>query len=366
MILRRPRSVYIVALAASTAVSSVVLAAPPNGAPRPFHESPASRPVYLVVDPCVRADPGDIRRILAIELGAAVLPTIEEDRDGTVVTARCGASSIDIAVLDLKTNQSLSRSVSIAEGASTSTARLLALVMAELVFVSWNELTLMTPLPERPRNPPPTSTSETTDSLPIEAKPKTPQPSPVHPRERIPVRLVGVASLRKVLSQGDTMWGGGLIVAQDQFTWMGWSVDALYEHGSTGFRLPTRSLDLRVFTLGAALLMHKSVGPITGRAGVGLRAGMVQMQARGVDGLTGFGAENDTQAVSPTQTEYVTWGWPLLQSSLTIHLPRPLVAEIKGELGYVILPVRGMSAGRLDLNLPGWWGSMQLGFGVAL
>jgi hypothetical protein len=299
----------------------------------------------------VPAEPNELRRILAIELGAVVLSGVSEDRVHTAVTARCGTNTIDLSVIDLATKRVVRRSVSIIEGASTSTARLLALVMAELVFVSWNELSITAP--EGHRIAPTYTTEHLLPALEVTSPEIRPRPN----NPWIPARLVALGSWRKILTQGDSMWGGGLLLAQDRFSWIGWSVDTLYEHGASGVRFATNPVDLRVLTVGGALLAHISMGPVTLRAGVGLRAGMVQMQARG---------PVESQPLTSSKTEYATWGWPLAQSSMTVKLLGPLIAEVRGEIGYVVLPVSAMSAHRFDLHIPGWWASTQFGLGIEL
>jgi hypothetical protein len=157
------------------------------------------------------------------------------------------------------------------------------------------------------------------------------------PADRM-LRVVAVASGRTFFKVPGILWGGGVRVGEERFHFMSWSADALIETGGVG--VTDNRYNLLTATVGGALLLWARIGPVTGRIGAGLRAGIAE--------------------VGSTASSVAPWGWPLATSSISFRLSPHFVLDVAGEAGYVVLP--SGKTGQADLK--GGWFSGQIGIGL--
>ncbi|MBI5531428.1 MAG: hypothetical protein HY898_01855 [Deltaproteobacteria bacterium] len=304
--------------------------------------------VQLTVDPCADVAAADVRRIAAIELGALLVPEgVAPAPDTTRVFVACVQGLIELRVDDPITGKSLQRQIDVREAAKPTRARLVALAAAELVYTSWTEL----------------ATNPTPEVAPAGARPpvevvqnmrdQVRRKIPVKLSPAQPLRVLGIVSRRSFLSQGGVLWGGGLRVADDPFQLVGWSADAVIEHGSVAATIGEVNIDTA--TLGGSLVLHREVSVLSMRAGLGLRFGVARMMGKPYSSQLAEGKS----VVAP-------WGWPLGVLALSITPIRPLVLEVQGEAGYVVLPLGGQVGGVQEITLQGAWAGVQLGIGMFL
>src|SRR5262249_57015189 len=110
----------------------------------------------LVVDPCVDAPAGQVRRLLAIDLGALLVDPEIPVAGATRASVGCDGTLTLLRVDDPVTGKSLTREVDIASSPPNARARLVALAVSELISASWTELaTNPTPAVSPAGTPPP-------------------------------------------------------------------------------------------------------------------------------------------------------------------------------------------------------------------
>ena len=226
-------------------------------------------------------------------------------------------------------------------------ARLVAIAASELVYASWTELAV-NPSPEVP----PAGFRPNLDVVrtvrdTVEKK----LPKRLNPPQ--PLRVVGMVSRRWFLSEGGELWGGGLRVSDDPFALFGWSADGLVEYGSVQRSLGR--VDIDTATIGGSIVMHREWGPLSMRAGLGIRMGAARMSGVPIRSDLAIG-----------RSVWAPWGWPLGVLALSVTPIRPLVIELQGEMGYVVLPLGGKVGGGQEITLAGAWAAVQLGVGMYL
>jgi hypothetical protein len=304
--------------------------------------------VQLTVQPCVDVPAADIRRIAAVELGALLVPDSNPpSADTTSVVVACQDGLIELRVNDPITGKSLKRTIDVRESGKPAQARLIALAAAELVYTSWTEL-VTNPAPEVAAAGPRASV-EVVQNMRDAVRKKL--PSKIAPPQ--PLRVLGVVSRRSFLAHGGTLWGGGLRIADDPFPLIGWSADAVVEHGSIAASLGDVAIDTA--TLGGSLVLHREWSVVSMRAGVGLRMGVARMIGQPYS----YQLAEGKSVVAP-------WGWPLGVLALSFTPVRPLVFEVQGEAGYVVLPLGGQVGGGREITLEGVWAGLQFGVGMFL
>lgn len=297
--------------------------------------------VLLEIADCAAIDEAEVRRIVAAELGAR--PAEVAGSDVTKVRVSCKDTRVLIDVQDPLTRKRVHRSFDIGLSDPRSRARLLAIAATELVLASWAELDTNPKLrvePEGPRAP----EDVTRAARKIAAKrtiaivPKARPGVRVEAPDERSFRIVALASRRSFFNYQGAMWGGGVRIGEDRFRFVSWSLDVLVEDGPLMSAVSTSRVTTG--TLGGALLLYGTAGPLVGRVGVGLRAGVT--------------------AIPNNSASIVPWGWPLAASSVSVRLGRRFVLELSGEGGYTVLPVqRGET-------LNGAWFSAQAGLGLVL
>ncbi|HEY3498510.1 MAG TPA: hypothetical protein VGK73_27655 [Polyangiaceae bacterium] len=346
----------------------------------PLRAAAETAPVSLELVNCSRLDEASVRRIFAADLGTRIAN--EPNPHITDVNIRCQGARVIVEVRDPLSRKTVQRSFDSTSFGDRGEARLVAIAASELVMASWAELAA-NPAPEvEPEGPtPPAQTLETARAVvrahrgPVknldsatpsarEAPPSagppgspenTPQSgtdgdasSPYIPAERkrppappdpsrvgTPVlRIMAIGSMRAFFNGSGELWGGGARIGEERFTVASWAVDALVESGTLASTKVTSA------TIGGLLHAFYAVEPLTLRAGVGLRAGLV---------------------TSENGSYLGTLGWPLATTSVSLFAHH-LVFDLSGELGHGVLP---LSSGA-EPSVRGFWGSAQLGVGLWL
>lgn len=303
--------------------------------------------VRMRIDPCIDASTDEVRRITAVELAAVLVDTTTAEQDVTQVTVGCSGGLVTLRVDDPITGKSIRRSVDLRDADSSARARLVALAVAELVYTSWSELAL-NPTPEVPA-----SGSQASQRAVEAARRAVMRRLPRNLNPPQPLRLLGVTSRRAFFSQEGALWGGGLRLADDPFPWIGWSFDALVEHGVIRADVGTVSLD--TFTIGGSILVHQQWSVLAMRAGLGIRGGVARMQG-----------DPDRTSVAQGKSAAAPWGWPLGVFAFSVIPFRPLVLEVAAEAGYVVLPLGASSGPVREVTLDGGWWGLQFGMGMTL
>ncbi len=322
-------------------------------------------PLLLGVSDCGELDEHEVRRLVVAELGA--IPVEEQAPEVTLVAVRCGGLRVTIRVHDPLSRKDVERSFNAAPLDPRARARWVALAAAELVLSSWAELEL-NPTPRTPpEGPEPPSAARSAAAAAVRKRAAAPaavtlasgKPAPTpdlssperrdrseaEPAPERTFRTVVMGTARSFLEKEGFLYGGGVRVSEERFAHMSWSADLLFEAGTVSSG--SVHYDIRSGTVGAWLMVYGRAGPsglITGRAGAGIRMGLIGSQAD-----TGGRASN---AVAP-------WGWPMAALSTTVG--RAFVVELSVEAGYVVLPVSGVATGS---SVRGPWASLQLGFGA--
>ena len=307
--------------------------------------------VTLEATGCDALHVDEARRVLAVELGAS----LAGEGDATAVTVRvtCVGGDARIVVLDPLSRKSLERRVALGSEDPRARGRLLGVAAAELVLASWSELA-ENPEPRvpsaDPAAPPETvaAAREIARARLVETRERKPRSDDRDVTNR-PFRAAPIVSRRAFFTLDGALWGGGVQVGQDVYTHLGWTADALAESGTitTSFA----SFRLTTGTVGGAILAYYALGPLVARAGAGLRIGVV--------------SSTDEAGGAHTAT-LAPWGWPRGIVGLTLTPISPLVLEVAGEIGQVVLPVTTSTVGISDATIRGGWYGAQLGIGLAL
>jgi len=324
--------------------------------------------IRLRLESCLGVDAAEVERVLAAELGAHLGASGAEVV--TEVTARCSGARLVLEVSDPISRKTLRRSFEWSSALGPGRSRLVGIAASELVLASWAELEL-NPTPKvepegQPASPaaalaardrlrrrvPPAPVARELGPSTVDVEPSGEVITPGErwfqarkPEDRR-LRTLGLVSMRRFLNRDGTLWGGGVRVGQEPLVATSWAADTIYETGSIQDR-SGRSFDIDTWTLGAQLLLAGQLDPVTLRAGIGLRAGIVFSALNGEDSFR-------DSAVAP-------WGWPFLALSATLTARR-FVLDLTGEGGYVALPVSQSTATATVFR--GVWVSAQVGVGI--
>jgi len=301
--------------------------------------APAGPALDVTIDDCAGVPSERVLAVLAVELRTAQPGAGAEGR-ATAVSVTCSEAGVELRVADPLTQKTLSRTVRLSAAAPVVRPRLLALAIVELVSASWAELSW---------NPEPTGVAAPAAGE-REAALDTVAPRAAPPARRA-LRLMAAFGGRGFLQSPRWTWGGGARVSHD-WEWLRWSMDALYERGSSaapGFG----SVTADAFSAGVALLAHRQLGPVSVGAGPGLRAGVAR-----------FGGVPESDLV---QGAAVTGGWAGAQLTAAARLDVGWLAiELGVEAGLVFLPVVARAGGVRVAAAEGAWLAALLSAGVSL
>jgi hypothetical protein len=300
--------------------------------------------VQLDLDACVAA-PDEIRRVVAVELGA-LLETGDAGADRrTRVAVTCDGTAVALRVDDPITNKSLARTIDLAGALPAARSRLLALAIAELVSASWTELEL-DPDPTAPLiGPHPTLAGRDAALTSVHAR--------AHRAPAPPARLVLDGGGEKFFAGSPMLAGAGLRVERDSFDPIGWVVDGEVHHGDQMTAIGRVSTD--VLGVGGAIVVHRGFGRWHVHLGGGARGGAVE--------LAGVAA---TTAAARGERFWAPWLGVLATGSVEVVLAHRFVLGARLETGEVISPVGGTVDGRRIVAIDGAWLEASIGIGVEL
>lgn len=292
--------------------------------------------VSLQVDPCVKVDVTEVRRLFRLEM-ATSLPNAVEGTAGatTRVTAGCKAGQVELQVIDALTAKVLVRRIRLGD---KGRERLLALAIMELLVASWVELAA-TP---RPRVTPVGGRGDI----------KTRRDASNFFRRKLRDESWEVSTtLRGGLSVGSIgMAGAGaLSVNLDAPNGFGWGVDMMLER--TTDRLALGEVTVSSFAAAVSIHLHRRWNTLRLRGALGARAGGVTMSGQpGQPGVVG----RSLTALS---------AGPLLRASASKPLVDKVMIELWLDTGYHLFPVRGLVNGDEQASVTGPWLAAHVGVG---
>lgn len=300
------------------------------------------RRVTLHLEDCLGADAAAVRRIVAAELGDALVGVERErggaapdapppEEEGTVVRADCGVESAIVVVSHEGTDVRLERRVDLAAAAPSARGRLLALSIAEMVASAWAAVDALPPPPPppppepeaRPIEPPPPPPDP--PAAPPEPPPPPPPPPPTRP---IGIRLIGVARVSG--TPVHVSGGGGLGLEIGLPLSLGLGADVRYEQGEAEAGAYGR-VALRVAWASVLALVRPIVDWSSLTIGVGAKLG--------VGWLEGLPTGN-----VPARTHAGFVGGPAVTTQVALHLAGSGYVHIGLELSWITLGVGGVDA----------------------
>ena len=325
----------------------------PRAAAEPI-EAGAHPFVKLTIDECVAVPPAEVKKIVAVELGALLVDegsplTGEGARDTTIVLVSCSGKTIALHVDDPVTGKSLERSIDLSAEVPKARPRLVALAIVELVSASWTELEAN----PQPKVPAVTATASPAAKDAAKVNVRTRFLSPVAPSSSL--RILATTGLRLFFPRTGPLTSFGLRVGDDRgaFGFLGWAADMQAEHA----RVPVALGGVAVDTVSAsfsALAFHR-FSLVTLRAGLGVRLGAAR-----ITGEAGDAARVEGSSLAGF------FGGPLCVVSVSFTPLGPLVIEAAAEGGFVAAPVRGHVGEERDVGVSGGFIGATIGLGVAL
>jgi len=305
--------------------------------------------IELHADACAELPADDLTRLVHIELRADVTTAAEHPEAAPRVDVTCEGQAATIAVRDPLTRKSLARAVALDAYAGGARARLVALAIAELVEASWAELeTNPTPAAPPAGPPPPPAAVEAARDV-LRADRREP-PSLRWPRRPPLYHVAPFFGVRWFPGSSDPLLGAGARFGVDEDRLVSWEVDAMIESADVDHALGRVSV--LASSLGGSVEGSRRFHGAYLRSGIGLRGGVARLtgepSARGVTGATVTGP----------------WIAPTLASHGTVPFTRRLALDVGTEIGYVVVPVRGLADGARTAGVQGFFMALQLGAAV--
>jgi hypothetical protein len=330
--------------------------------------------VTLTLDVCIPLDPAEVRRGVALELGAVLAGP--EDTETTQVGVSCEGAKVLLEVIDPISGKSLSRRVDLDVSPPAARSRLLAIAIAELVTASWTELE-SNPEPQvPPASTPPSpearaaarhsahdrnaqvaaahaegaAASSSASAAPTLPPVRAPAPP------RAPYGLTGLVQARSFRSgAGVSSVGFGARLSHRFTPVWGFGLDLLADHGSVTIPL-LGSISVDALSSGPFVFAAKGWGWFSVAGGAGFRLGAGRFSGNPTANATAKSA-----LVSP-------WGGPLLEAAMSAEPVHGFVLELGGEVGEAPFPAGAVSAtgGSTSVaSLEGLWLGAHAGIGVS-
>jgi len=316
--------------------------------------------VTLALDPCLLADPAEVRRAVGVELGAELAGSGEPET--TRVSVSCTGSIVLIEVIDPVTGKSLSRTVNLDLAAPAARARLFALAIVELVTASWTELQT-NPEPQVPPASGRASPEVRAAALQAvhdrvgDAQPPLPAPvvvfapaparapasaqSYASPPSASPNRVEGLLEARGFLSSGIASFGIAVRWSYRVVSLWGWSIDVLADHGRVSTSLGPVSVDS--LSGGPSVFAERGWRWLAVQGSAGLRVGAVRL------------AGSSTPQLATGSSLYSPWGGPFLGAGVHAWPTQGFALELGGEAGEAPFAVRGFVGNGPPVTLVGVW-----------
>jgi len=320
----------------------VVLLGGTSAATAALEAGPGAPLLTLDLGSCPLVPAAGVQSIVATELHRPVLLAAERSAPAASAVATvqviCDGLRAAIDIDDPVTGKKLGRVVDLGAAAPVARPHLLALSIVELLAASWVELE-SNPHPASP----PVGPTATPEARAAALDVVTSRPG----ARRGPRLLAGVVA--QASTAGPPSAGGGVVVAGDVGSHLGWMADVAFQHGSRTLSLGRITAD-NVSVLGA-LFARASRGHAAVRVGLGARAGGAWLSGSPADPATAVGG-----AVSGP------WWGPLAIVDGSLTLRGRIVLELTVEAGRVLLPVIATVQGVNGVAMDGAW--IRGGFGV--
>jgi hypothetical protein len=302
--------------------------------------------VEVAIDECVVVAEAEVRRVVAIELGA--LLTKEgggEDGERTRVDVGCAPQGalIELRVDDPITGKRLTRTIDLQRAATNVRARLLALGIAELVAASWTELESNPRPAVAPVGPPPSPAAREAALVAVSRRGGGPIGR---------MRLVLLGNVQLSWSGPLGLGGSQLRLGRHEPHHLSWELHVAYLRGEARVSLGAVSIDQLLF--GSSLGFHQRWERLALRLAAGLRGGTVQ--------LTGRPHDRELQG----SAFWAPWAAVFTQVGVTVALARWLLLELDVEAGVALLPVGGLVTGQREAALEGGSIGVAIGLGAFL
>jgi len=311
---------------------------------------PDPRPpaIELHAGACPELPRDDLARLVHTQVRADVVDAAARPGETPRVDVACDAQAATIAVRDPLTRKSLSRAIAVDAYTGGARTRLVALAIAELVEASWAELET-NPTPAAPPAGPPPPAEAVEAARDVLHQDRHEPPSMRWPRRPPLHRVAPFFGVRWFPASTDPRFGAGVRYGRDDEGLISWEVDAMIE--STDVDHALGRVSVLASSLGGAVEGSRRFHGAYLRSGVGLRGGVARLEgqpARGAIGGAVFGP----------------WIAPTLASHGTVPFTRRLALDVGTEIGYVVLPVRGLADGARVAGVEGFFMALQLGAAV--
>jgi hypothetical protein len=300
--------------------------------------------VELALEGCAELTEPALREHIELEL-----PTLSLEGVEARLVVRCGGGGAEIEVQNADGAYPIRARVELGETAKAARERLVALAATELLAQAERARTARSAVaPRRAAPPPPPPPREP-------ARDTGPEPESHSRSSARSVELFAAGSAARHGVPKTTLWGGSL------GTLIGfgrrWSLlfDTRFERGTAALELADVRWSVLSGFAGAAARVD--VGSLRMTAGLGARAGWLALDAR---------ARTPHDGLSLT----APWAGVALPLRFSTALAGRVVPFVGGELGFVLLPVRGDldASGALTelMEQRGPWFSASAGLGVVL
>jgi hypothetical protein len=314
-------------LAVAVVLSVLAQAAQPEGRPR----------VWLGVDGCIPVSPEEVRRILGIELHAALESSAQPSADATAIRVTCQGPYAALHVEDPVTGKSLDRAIELPVSRKAR-PRLLALAVTELVTASWTEAET-NPEPE-------VAPVGRTASLQARQEARAAVEDRQVDRERHAVWLAALLGARG--SSAGPLYGGGAALRYEAWSWGGVDLDLMAHYGQAS--APLGSIAETNGSVGVAVHAQWLAPRYVARLGAGGRGGPVWFVGQPYNLTTARGT-----------TLLAAWAGPMISASVDVPVGKSVALEACLEGGYVVRPVNALNNGAPGASVDGFWGAMNVG-----
>lgn len=375
-----------------------LLCLPSEAAPSRARRPPQQPPIVLQLSPCLAAvvDESELRRLLAIELGAT-LRSAPGQASSVQLLLDCSDGNpqlADLSLEDAATGSASLRTVDLSTQAPPVRARLLALALAELVQTHSPEREPESPAVASPARRPSAASPHRSSQAPTAAQttgpaPETGQPSrqpaptlpasalasPPAAAAALPTSEPTTPALTASRPQPDGLYiqagfalllpfalqppplhvGGGLRLGGDHRHHLGWDFDAQAQMARRRTALGELSSDL--LSSRVSLQAHVALWALRLRAGLGLRVGATRLGGTPSDAMQTAGQER-----------WAPFGGPLLATSVTLAPAslRRLRIDLSAEGGYLLWTATARVDGKPALAIAGPWLGLALSVGLSL
>ncbi|MFK7985038.1 MAG: hypothetical protein AB8I08_03330 [Sandaracinaceae bacterium] len=260
------------ALSATVLLSCIVCLSPARA-----QTSTPSRQAVLEIEDCLGATAEGVRRIVAAEIGTALLPApTGPSTDFARIAVRCGVETAVLAV-EHPLGVRLEQRVDLSGAAAPARGRLLALSIAELLTALWQRVDALPP-PSAAPPPPAPAVPPDPEPEPVQTVLIPPAPAVAPPQQRaFGIHVVG--ALRVAGTPVHLSGGGGAGVEVGLPFSLGLGADLRYEYGVSEAEDDT-SVEMHAVWGGARVLSRPIVGASSLALGLGARVGAVWLTGR--------------------------------------------------------------------------------------